>query len=227
MKVDDISKIKSFSRSVRFTKKDRGLPIYRGWELCATPRRHDPLRCPLVLLEGYRDRAAWIAKYMRARRTPWITSVRCALGKSGPEQRRPVSSWCSGTRRPWRLSQCTLARNCCAMPMAHSNEVNLALRTRMGRSWPLRKKNLLKLFKGLDVCRLCVHVLLDDRSVFHTMGREYRLTTGGTYPKNVSLQSSPPDEREREIWHWVIHPRDPIQSCKEEQLLARHLYITI
>ena len=49
--------------------------MYRGWELCATPRRHDPLRCPLVRLEGDRDKAAQIAKYMRARRTPRTKSV--------------------------------------------------------------------------------------------------------------------------------------------------------
>ena len=64
---------------------------------------------------------------------------------------------------------------------------------------PWKKKNLLELFKGLDVCRLYVHVLLNHKSVFHIMDREYWLTTGETYPQNVSLQSSPPDERERDM----------------------------
>ena len=64
---------------------------------------------------------------------------------------------------------------------------------------PWEKKNLLELFKGLDVCRLYVHVLLNHKSEFHTMDREYWLTTDETYPQNVSLQSSPPDERERDM----------------------------
>ena len=77
------------------------------------------------------------------------------------------------------------------MPMTHSNEVTNhvsqpCLTDSNGKVMTPEKK-LLELFKGLHVCKLCEHVLLNDKRVFHTMGRR---SHAATLNKSVSETDS-------------------------------------